>query len=165
MTPRYAGTTMPFNGLELALPETVEPEDRASSLAFEPLPALARLERVHDAGAGHGARDYRPGPRGFPPSPNGLRLSGARMRVRCSRGLGGNRLGLATVGPVEHSPHGEIAAQLTKLMLDTGGHEQQVASLKGFPFAIVKQNTAASNDNVKLVLLVRRLRYGRRGHR
>jgi len=37
--------------------------------------------------------DYLPGPRGFPPSPNGLRLSGdggEAAGVRCSRGLGGD---------------------------------------------------------------------------
>ena len=33
-------------------------------------------------------RAHRPLSRADLPSPNGLRLSGARMRVRCSRGLG-----------------------------------------------------------------------------
>ncbi len=55
------------------------------------LPAPARMDLKQDAGAGHGAAGYRPGPRIFSPSPNGLRLSGERSgaeRVRCSRGFG-----------------------------------------------------------------------------
>ena len=48
------------------------------------------MDLKQDVGAGHAAVSYRPGPRTFPPSSNGLRFSGERSgaeRVRCNRGL------------------------------------------------------------------------------
>jgi hypothetical protein len=50
-------------------------------------------------------------------------------------------------------------------MLDSGGHEQKVAGLEWVPLAIVKQNASAANDDVNLVLCVRRLFIRARGRR
>jgi len=57
---------------------------RASPAAGS-LPAPARTDLKHDVRAGIAARDYRPGPRSFAPSPNVFKLSGERSgaeRVR-----------------------------------------------------------------------------------
>ena len=62
------------------------------------LPAPARMDLKQDAGAGHGAAGYRPGPRNFKPSPNGLELTGdggAAAGVRCSDVLVGCLLTIA----------------------------------------------------------------------
>ena len=54
------------------------------------MPAPDRMHLKQDAGAGHDAVGYRPGPRCFSPSPNALRVSGERSEVRCTRLLGGS---------------------------------------------------------------------------
>lgn len=42
-------------------------------------------------------------------------------------------------------------------MLDPRSHEKEVAGLKHVPFAIVNENSSATNDEVDLILCVRRL--------
>ena len=87
MTGRYALATLVFNGSELAAPETVEREGPRLSCGGS-LPAPTRVDSKHDVGAGRAAGYVRLARRISQESPNGLRLSGARMRVRCSRGFG-----------------------------------------------------------------------------
>lgn len=43
-------------------------------------------------------------------------------------------------------------------MLDPRSHEQEIAGLKRLPFAIVNEHSSTANDEVDLVLCVRRLR-------
>src|SRR5262249_7707159 len=64
---------------------------------------------------------------------------------------------LAAAGPVEDPPHQEVVAKIFKPMVGPGGHEKEVAGLEGVPLAIVKQDATAANDDVDLVLCVRRL--------
>jgi hypothetical protein len=64
---------------------------------------------------------------------------------------------LASTGAVENNPHNQVIAEGFESMLGSGGHEQKVAWLEWVPLAIVKQNPSAANDNVNLVLCVRRL--------
>jgi hypothetical protein len=75
--------------------------------------APAGMDLKQDAGAGHGAGDYRPGPRIFPPSPNVLKLSGERSgaeRVRCSAVFGG----LVNLHTVDHGVDRNIDVQFVE---------------------------------------------------
>ena len=70
---------------------------------------------------------------------------------------------LAALGTVKYTPYRKILGSVLELMLDPGSHEQKVAGLKHVPFAIVNEHSSAANDEVNLVLCVRRLRA--RAHR
>jgi hypothetical protein len=58
---------------------------------------------------------------------------------------------------VKYAPQGQIVGSVLKLMLGPRGHEQDVARLERVPLAVVKEESSPSNDEVKLVLYVRRL--------
>jgi hypothetical protein len=62
---------------------------------------------------------------------------------------------LAAARAIENAPHCEVLCNVLELMLDTGSHEQEVAWLEWLALAVVKENASASQDDVKLVLLVR----------
>jgi len=64
---------------------------------------------------------------------------------------------LAARGAIEDHPHGEVLSKVLEPMLDSRCYEQQVARLEGMPLAVVKEDAAAADDDVELVLGVRRL--------
>ena len=65
---------------------------------------------------------------------------------------------LAALGTVKYTPYRKILGSVLELMLDPRSHELKVAGLKHVPFAIVNEHSSAANDEVNLVLCVRRLR-------
>jgi len=68
------------------------------------------------------------------------------------------RLGdLAALGTVKYTPHREILGKVLELMLDSRSHEEEVARLKRVPFAIMNKQPSTANDEVNLILCVRRL--------
>src|SRR5580765_5962500 len=69
---------------------------------------------------------------------------------------------LATSRPVEYTPQGEILGKVLVMMLNSRSHEQKVPCLERVPLAIVNENSSAANDDINLVLYVRRLLV--RGH-
>jgi hypothetical protein len=64
---------------------------------------------------------------------------------------------LATRGTVKYAPQGQIVASVLELMLGRRSHEQDVARLERIPLAVVNEHPPAANDEVNLVLRVRRL--------
>jgi len=64
---------------------------------------------------------------------------------------------LASPGAVEDHPHGEVLAEVLETMLGPCGHEQKIARLERVPLAVVKQDAPAADDDVDLVLRMRRL--------
>ena len=58
---------------------------------------------------------------------------------------------------VKYAPQGQIVGSVLKLMLGPRRHEQDVARLERVPLAVVKEESSPANDEVKLVLCVRRL--------
>jgi hypothetical protein len=59
--------------------------------------------------------------------------------------------------PVKYTPQSQIVGSVLKLVLGPGGYEQDVAWLELVPLAVVKEESSPANDEVKLVLRVRRL--------
>jgi hypothetical protein len=62
---------------------------------------------------------------------------------------------LSTARAIENSVHCEVFGDVLELMLDASSHEQEVAWLECLPLAVVKQDAFPSDDDIKLVLLVR----------
>jgi hypothetical protein len=58
---------------------------------------------------------------------------------------------------VKYTPQGQIVGSVLELMLDPCSHEQEVACLEPVPLAVVNQYSSAANDEVNLVLCMRRL--------
>jgi hypothetical protein len=61
------------------------------------------------------------------------------------------------MGTVKYTPQGEILGNVLELMLGTRGHEQEVAGFEPIPLSVVNEHSSAANDEVNLVLCVRRL--------
>ena len=59
--------------------------------------------------------------------------------------------------PVKDAPHGKFFRNLLDLVFDSRCHEQEVASLKRIPPAVVEEHSTTPNDKVNLALGVRRL--------
>src|SRR5262249_29799317 len=68
------------------------------------------------------------------------------------------RRNLATTGAVEDDPHGEVLGKVLEAMLGSRSHEQEIARPERVPLAVMKEDAAAADDNVNLVLGVRRRR-------
>jgi hypothetical protein len=64
---------------------------------------------------------------------------------------------LATMGAVKYAPQGQIVISVLELMLGPRSHEQDVAWLERVPLVVVNEHSPAANDEVNLVLCVRRL--------
>jgi hypothetical protein len=58
---------------------------------------------------------------------------------------------------VKYAPQGQIVGSVLKLLLGPGGDEQDVARLERLPPVLVKEDTSPANNEVDLVLRVRRL--------
>ena len=63
---------------------------------------------------------------------------------------------LAAVWAIEHYPYCKIVGVVLEPVLDSGSHKQKVARLESVPLSIVEQNTSAANNDVDLVLRMRR---------
>jgi len=57
----------------------------------------------------------------------------------------------------EHTPQSEVLGNVLKLMLGPRSYEEDVTRLKRVPPAIMNKHSSAADDNVNLVLCVRRL--------
>jgi len=64
---------------------------------------------------------------------------------------------LATMRAVKYTPQGEVLGNVLELMLGPRSHEQEVAGLEPVPLAVVNEYSSAANDEVNLVLCMRRL--------
>jgi hypothetical protein len=58
---------------------------------------------------------------------------------------------------VEHPPKSEILGNVPQLMLSARSYEYDVTCLKRIPLAIMNKHTSPPDDDVYLVLCVRRL--------
>ena len=71
--------------------------------------------------------------------------------------IASSRSHLAALRAVKHTPYREILGNVIELMFDSRSHKQEVARLKRVPFAIMNKHSSTANDEVNLVLRVRRL--------
>jgi hypothetical protein len=63
---------------------------------------------------------------------------------------------LATPGAIEEDPYRQVLREVLESMLDSRGHEEEIAWPERVPPAVVKEDAAPMDDDVDLVLLVRR---------
>src|SRR5258708_4170842 len=68
--------------------------------------------------------------------------------------------GITAFRTIEDDPYREVVRELLEAMLDSGGHEQQVARREGMALRAVHELAAARHDHVDLVAGVRLLRIG-----
>jgi hypothetical protein len=101
---------------------------------------LDNVERRHTGPLSHGETECAP-----PALPAVIRWAALSWLSR----------NLTTTRAIKNAPHGEVVADVLELMLDSRSHEQEIACLEWFPFAVVKQDTPPSDDDVNFVLLVR----------
>jgi hypothetical protein len=64
---------------------------------------------------------------------------------------------LATMRAVKYTPQRKVLGNVLELMLGPRSHEQKVAWLEPVPLAVVNEYSSAANDEVNLVLCMRRL--------
>jgi hypothetical protein len=72
---------------------------------------------------------------------------------------------LAATSTVEYPPQRKIVSKLLVVMFDPRGHNQDIARLKRISPTTVDENSPATNNDVDLVLHVRRLPIRGHGHR
>src|SRR4029450_2884862 len=63
-------------------------------------------------------------------------------------------------GAIEYSPHEQVVAEVFEVMVDSGGYEEKVTRLERISHAIVEQDASTADDDVDLVLCMRRLFVG-----
>ena len=61
------------------------------------------------------------------------------------------------MGAVKYAPHGEIFGNVLEVMLDPCSHEQEIPWLECVSLAVVNEHASTANDEVDLVLAMRRL--------
>lgn len=62
---------------------------------------------------------------------------------------------------VEDAPEREIIAEIVIMMLDAGGHEQQVAGGKGCSRAVMDKHAMPPDHGIEFILLMGHLKIGR----
>jgi hypothetical protein len=58
---------------------------------------------------------------------------------------------------IKYAPQSQIIAEVLVVMLDAGGHEQDVTCIEPVPFVVVDEHATPTNDDIELVLFVWRL--------
>lgn len=63
----------------------------------------------------------------------------------------------ATIVAIKYPPHGKVLDHVVELVLDPGSHEEEVARFEPVLLAVMNEHSPAANDEVNLVLCMRRL--------
>lgn len=64
---------------------------------------------------------------------------------------------LATIGAVEHHPGLEVVAEIDEAVLNSSGDEKDIAGLEGMTLVAIDKLAVTRNDDIQLILSVRRL--------
>ena len=58
---------------------------------------------------------------------------------------------------MEDDPYREVVAKILEMVLDARGHEKEIARFERRPLAVVREHTSSADDDIHLVLRMRRL--------